>query len=101
MKGGDIMEFNLSNILLAGIGSLAFTYEKATEIIDELVKKGELTVKQGKELNEELKRKMTKNITKDALLTKEDIKEIIAELNLATKLDIEELKTRLDKLENK
>jgi len=95
------MEFNLSNILLAGIGSLAFTYEKATEIIDELVKKGELTVKQGKELNEELKRKMTKNITKDALLTKEDIKEIIAELNLATKLDIEELKTRLDKLENK
>jgi polyhydroxyalkanoate synthesis regulator phasin len=101
MKGGDIMEFNLSNILLAGIGSLAFTYEKATEIIDELVKKGELTVKQGKELNEELKRKMTKNITKDALLTKEDVKEIIAELNLATKLDIEELKTRLDKLENK
>ncbi|TFZ40771.1 hypothetical protein E4100_04230 [Soehngenia longivitae] len=95
------MEFNLSNILLAGIGSLAFTYEKATEIIDELVKKGELTVKQGKELNEELKRKMTKNITKDALLTKEDVKEIIAELNLATKLDIEELKTRLDKLENK
>lgn len=101
MKGGDIMEFNLSNILLAGIGSLAFTYEKATEIIDELVKKGELTVKQGKELNEELKRKMTKNITKDALLTKEDVKEIIAELNLATKYDIEELKTRLDKLENK
>ncbi|MBC7088368.1 MAG: hypothetical protein H5T96_07865 [Tissierellales bacterium] len=95
------MEFNLSNILLAGIGSVAFTYEKATEIIDELVKKGELTVKQGKELNEELKRKMTKNFSRDALLTKEDIKEIIAELNLATKYDIEELKTRLDKLENK
>ncbi|HPP31782.1 MAG TPA: hypothetical protein PK083_04910 [Soehngenia sp.] len=95
------MEFNLSNILLAGIGSLAFTYEKATEIIEELVKKGELTVKQGKELNEELKRKMTKNITKDTLLTKEDIKEIIAELDLATKDDIDEIKNRLDKLENK
>ncbi len=80
------MEFNLSNILMAGIGSLAFTYEKATEIIDELVKKGELTVKQGKELNEELKRKMAKNFTKDNLLTKEDI---------------EKIKKRLEKLEDK
>jgi polyhydroxyalkanoate synthesis regulator phasin len=95
------MEFNLSNILMAGIGSLAFTYEKATEIIDELVKKGELTVKQGKELNEELKRKMAKNFTKDNLLTKEDIKQIIAELDLATKEDIEEIKRRLEKLEDK
>ncbi|MBC7196962.1 MAG: hypothetical protein H5U39_06915, partial [Deferribacterales bacterium] len=70
------MDFKLSNILLAGIGSVAFTYEKASEIVEELVKKGELTVKQGKEINEELKKKMTKNFTNDSLLTKEDIKEI-------------------------
>lgn len=45
------------NIFLAGIGALAFTGEKGKEIIDQLVAKGEITLEQGKELNEELKRK--------------------------------------------
>ncbi len=44
------------NIFLAGIGALAYTGEKGKEIIDQLVEKGEITLEQGKELNEELKR---------------------------------------------
>jgi polyhydroxyalkanoate synthesis regulator phasin len=46
----------LKKILLAGVGAIALTAEKAKEVIEELVKKGELTVEQGKVLNEELKR---------------------------------------------
>jgi len=46
---------NLRSILLAGIGSIAYSLEKGMEMIDELVKKGELTISQGKELNQELK----------------------------------------------
>lgn len=46
---------SLERILLAGIGALATTAEKSKEMLDELVKKGELTVEQGKTLNEELK----------------------------------------------
>lgn len=45
------------NIFLAGIGAMAYTGEKGKEIIDQLVEKGEITLDQGKELNEELKRK--------------------------------------------
>ena len=45
------------NIFLAGIGALAYTGEKGKEIIDQLVEKGEITMDQGRELNEELKRK--------------------------------------------
>ena len=45
------------NIFLAGIGAIAYTGEKGKEIIDQLVAKGEITLDQGKELNEELKRK--------------------------------------------
>lgn len=45
------------NIFLAGIGALAYTGEKGKEIIDQLVEKGEITLDEGKELNEELKRK--------------------------------------------
>lgn len=46
----------LHKVLLAGIGALATGVEKSQEIIDSLVKKGELTVEQGRILNTELKR---------------------------------------------
>lgn len=55
-------DFNLGDglrkVFLAGVGALATTVEKGQEIVDDLVKKGELTVEQGKALNTELKRKM-------------------------------------------
>ena len=37
---------------------MATTVEKSQEIVDDLVKKGELTVEQGKPLNAELKHKV-------------------------------------------
>ncbi|MBH9971235.1 hypothetical protein H3S93_02755 [Bifidobacterium sp. W8109] len=46
----------LHKVLLAGIGALATGVEKGQEVVDSLVKKGELTVEQGKILNTELKR---------------------------------------------
>ena len=42
---------SMKKILLAGIGAAATTAEKSKEILDDLVKKGELTVEQGKVLN--------------------------------------------------
>lgn len=48
---------SMKKIMLAGIGTLAITAEKSKELVDELVTKGELTVEQGKVLNEELKHK--------------------------------------------
>ena len=47
----------LRKVFLAGVGALATTVEKSQEIVD-LVKKGELTVEQGKALNAELKHKV-------------------------------------------
>lgn len=52
------------NIFLAGIGALAYTGEKGKEIIDTLVEKGEITIEQGRSLNEELQRKASET-TKD------------------------------------
>ena len=46
----------LRKVFLAGVGALATTVEKSQEIVDDLVKKGELTVEQG--LNAELKHKV-------------------------------------------
>ena len=44
----------LRKVLLAGIGALATGYEKSSELVDELVKKGEITVEQGKALKAQL-----------------------------------------------
>ncbi len=49
---------DLRKIFLAGLGAAAVTSEKAKQMVDELVKKGELTLEQGKVLNEELQRKV-------------------------------------------
>ena len=46
---------NLKKVILAGIGAVATTAEKSKDVLDDMVKKGELTVEQGKVLNEELK----------------------------------------------
>ena len=64
-KMGNIMK----NIVLAGIGAVAATSEKAKDVVDELVKKGELTVEQGKVLNEELKHNIKETLQKQ---TKKD-----------------------------
>ena len=52
----------LKKLLLAGIGAVATTAEKSQEILDELVKKGEITVEQGKELNKELQHNVKKTL---------------------------------------
>ena len=56
-KGLRSMDFSegLKKIFLAGIGAVATTVETATDLVDTFVEKGELTVEQGKVLNEELK----------------------------------------------
>ena len=46
---------SIRKLILAGIGAAAATKEKSEDVLRELVKKGELTVEQGKVLNEELK----------------------------------------------
>jgi polyhydroxyalkanoate synthesis regulator phasin len=97
---------DIKNFFLAGIGSAAYTYEKATTLIEDLMQKGKLTLEEGKDLSEELKRtvKVKKDVSnslaKDKTpLTKEDIASLLKEMNFATKNDIEILNTRLKALE--
>ena len=51
----EVEKNSLEKIILAGIGAITKTAETAGELLEELVKKGELTIEQGKALNEELK----------------------------------------------
>lgn len=84
----------IKTLLLAGVGAAAKTTEKSKEIIDELVKKGELTLDEGVALNEELRHKaedkkeerVTKSVEK---MTKEERDALRAKLDEADKKDAE------------
>lgn len=88
---------SLKNVLLAGIGSVAMTYEKASEIIDEMVKKGEITVNQGKDLTKELKIKLNNNVDKAG----HKIDEVMNGLQNMTKEELQMLKRKIEELEIK
>ena len=56
MAGIDIMG-GLNKAFLATVGAVAITAKNSQQAVEDLVKKGELTVQQGKSLNQELSRK--------------------------------------------
>lgn len=67
---GHIMAETISDTLrkvfLTGIGAAAATAEKSKEVIDRLVEKGELTIDQGKVLNEELRQNLKEHAKNSA-----------------------------------
>ncbi|WP_321973290.1 hypothetical protein [Paratractidigestivibacter sp.] len=56
MAGIDVGD-SLYKVFLASVGAVATTAEKSQKVVDEFVKRGELTVEQGRALNTELTRK--------------------------------------------
>lgn len=71
------MDFSesMKKLILAGIGAVAITADKSKEMVDELVKKGELTVEQGKVLNEELKHKAQSKVSETLVDNVENLSE--------------------------
>ena len=59
---------NLRKLILAGVGIAAVTKEKGADVLNELVKKGELTIEQGKVLNEELKHNIKDAISENVTI---------------------------------
>lgn len=62
----------LKKVLLFGVGAVASTYEKAVDVVDELVSKGRLTVDEGKELGTELKRTFKEKVECNDIKMKQD-----------------------------
>ncbi len=91
----------LKKILLAGIGTVAVTAEKSKDVLDEMVKRGELTVEQGKVLNQELKHNIkntVKNNVKVAVKPQspEELEELLDKM---TPDQLEALKAKIAQME--
>ena len=98
----------LKTVFLAGVGAIAVTGEKSKKVIDDLVKKGELTVEEGKILNEDLTKNFgeklnerTKQVADRAgNLTRENIRtqirEMLVDLDKMTQDERDALRRKLD-----
>ena len=89
----------IKKILLAGIGTAAVT----AEVLDELVKKGELTVEQGKVLNQELKHNIKESVKKNVNVTlkpsnPDELKEVLGKM---TPDQLAALKEQISKMQAK
>lgn len=93
----------IKKLLLAGIGTAAVTAEKSKEILDDLVKKGELTVEQGKVLNQELKHNIKETLKENVNVsvkasTPEELQTL---LDRMTPEQLAQLKAQIDDMEDK
>lgn len=85
---------DLRKLLLVGIGAVAITAEKSKEVVDDLVKKGELTVEQGKVLNEELKHNVAEKLRQPVSV--ETVEQDLQKMDVD---DLEKLKQKIEELQ--
>ena len=85
---------DLRKLLLVGIGAVAITAEKSKEVVEDLVKKGELTVEQGKVLNEELKHNVAEKLRQPVSV--ETVEQDLQKMDVD---DLEKLKQKIEELQ--
>ena len=102
-KGNSKMDITegIKKIFLAGVGAVATTGEAAKNLIDNLVEKGELTVEQGKVLNEGLKRNTKEKINKHVTVNVvNEFKDVFSAVDKMSKEELEALKEKLESLKD-
>lgn len=102
---GTDWNHEVKNLLQAGLDAVAMTAERSVELVDELVKKGELTVAQGKAFNEELRHGLHKKGEEAAdILSRKGYLTVQTVLDSLEKMDAGEralVRHRLEELENR
>lgn len=85
--------------LAFGLGLAVSSKEQAEKIVNELVKKGELSMEESKDTINQLIQRGEEEKNELKRIIREQIKQVINELNLATKDDITRLEQRIQNLE--
>ena len=93
-----MLEF-IKKTVFIGAGLASMTAEKIEEAVAEIVRKGEISEKQGRELVQDLKERSGKARKDLGEKVEKMIEEALPRLNLPNRREIEELKTRIERLE--
>jgi polyhydroxyalkanoate synthesis regulator phasin len=85
--------------LAFGLGLAVTSKEQAEKMVNELVKKGELSLEESKDMINQLIQRGEEEKNELKRIIREQLKQMMGELDLATKDDINKLEQRIQKLE--
>ena len=89
----------IHKMFLAGVGLAAMTKDKIDEHVKELVEKGKLTEKEGREIAEDMLKKSEQAKKDLEKQVEKQVQQTLQALQIASKEDVEKLSARIDKLE--
>ncbi|MDQ5987426.1 MAG: hypothetical protein CSYNP_03166 [Syntrophus sp. SKADARSKE-3] len=93
------MQEFMKKAILTGAGLALMTTDKIKEMVDELVKKGEMSEKEARETIEELKEKSKLVRTEWEARIDNTIQTVLKRMDIPTHKELDELRERLAKLE--
>jgi len=89
----------LKKAVALGLGVTAMSKEKAERLVEEMVRKGEVRPNESQELLTRLLQRGEEERTELKKIVQEQLRNVLAELRVATKDDVERLNERLSALE--
>lgn len=91
----------IKNTILAGLGVLSLTREKAESLAKDLVKKGELAKTEEAKFVKDLMEKAEKKGVEVEKRIEEVVEKTLKKLNIPTRRDLDEIKEKIDELSKK
>ena len=98
---GESMKDFLEKTLLAGLGAVALTKERADDLVDELTKRGRMTGEEAREVVDELTHRWRGDAMRFSERAGSTISGFSRELGLVTRREWEELELRLAQVEHR
>lgn len=86
---------------LATVGLLSLSREKSQELVDELVKRGDINREEGKHLVERLVSRGQEEQETLRKLVRNEVQAVLKEFNLVTRADLHALEAKIDALTQK
>lgn len=88
----------IKKTILAGLGALSLSREKAEGIAKDLIKRGELAKTEETKFVKDLMERVEKSKTEIERKTEKIVKQVLARLDIPTRKELNELKTKINKL---
>jgi len=91
----------IKKAMLLGLGVISLTKEKAQEVVDDLIKRGEVSKDERFKMVDTLLKEAEKQEEELTAKINETVQKVIAKMGLATKKDQEDISRRLEEIEKR
>jgi polyhydroxyalkanoate synthesis regulator phasin len=95
------MHKEVKKALLAGLGILGFSMDKASEAVSALVARGEITAEQGKKVIREIAERGSKDTREMGRKIEDAVRQALKKVTFVTRPQMEKLESRLAALEKR